>query len=105
MLSPAVGEKPGRIDVVVDHVRVPVVGQIVYADAPRPEVVQQAEPALETQIDVEVRGQPLGIGVAHQQTLLVDDSEGKAGPILEKIGYVRFTSQEREESGHDGFRD
>src|SRR5260370_42594638 len=104
MLSPAVGEKPGRIDVVVDHVRVPVVGQIVYAEAPRPEVVQQAEPALKMQVHVEVSGQPLGVGVAHQETLLVDDSERKASPILEKIGYVRFTRQEREESGNDGFR-
>src|SRR5579859_1969325 len=67
-LASAIGQEVGRIDVVIHYVGITVVGEIVQSDTPSPEVMQEAEPSLEMEIDVEVGGQTPSIGVADQES-------------------------------------
>src|SRR5216684_4544698 len=66
--------------------------------------MQEGEPALEMEIDVEVGGQAPPTRVADQESFFVHDAKRKASPILDKISDIGIAREKRQRLGHDGFR-
>ena len=87
-LASSIGQEVRGVYIVIDYVRIAAVGEIVQTEAPGPEVVQEAEAALEMEIYVEVGGQTPSIGAADQESFFIHYAEREASPILDEVGDV-----------------
>src|SRR5262245_25162404 len=104
MLASSVSQEGRRVDIVVDDVRIAVIGEIVHTEAPGPEVMQKSEPALKVQVDVEVPREPAVVGSAHQESFLIYHAKRKSSPVFGQIRDIRLANQKTQGAREQGFR-
>ena|SRR5215471_4197114 len=82
-LSPAVGQELGRAEDAVYGVGIAIVGEIVHAQAPRPQVMESTELPFEGEVHVEVIRQTVRARTAHEKAVFRSDIEWKAASVFD----------------------
>ncbi len=75
----------GGVGVVDDNVGILTVERVDGFDADAPEVAAEAEFFLDAEVEAGVVGEARGVGRANELLLKIDDAEGEAGVVLEKV--------------------